>query len=1036
MAKGYLALVLHAHLPFVRHPEDATVMEERWLYDAIVGTYLPLIQLFEGLAADKVPARATVSLSATLLNMLTDPLLQERSLQHIDSLIELAEKEVVRNRNEPHYRRLAEMYRAGFESLRGTWRAHEGNLVRAFGRLQESGSLELITTNATHAFLPLLAGNRAAMRAQVHVAADYYEQLFGRRPRGMWLGECGYVPGVDEILAEAGIRYFFVDGHAIRKADRHPAYDVFAPVYCPSGVAAFGRDLESAAQVWSAQEGYPGDPHYRDFYRDIGFDLPLDIIGPYVHPEGHRLYTGFKYHAVTHAELHDKWVYDPDLARGRAGEHAADFRKRRAEQAARLAPGMDRPPIVVSPYDAELFGHWWFEGPLFLGDLFRQLHFDQEDIETITPTQYLDRHPVNQMATPSASSWGEGGYNAYWLDESNAWVYQHLHVAGERMVELALTFRGAKGPELAALRQAARELLLLESSDWPFIMKTGTTVPYARRRVHEHVLRFQRLYEELLAGSINTAWLAEIEATDNVFPDLDPFLYADPESAPHPGPPVRFRPPVAPPLRVLFVSSEVSPFAQTGGLGGVVGSLPKALRARGIDVRVIMPLYAGIPWDDLQILDGALQVPMGFGDVASRLRLGRLPRSEVPVYFLEHRGYFDRPTLYGRSGSEYLDNIERFAFLSRGALEAARALGFHADVVHAHDWHTALVPVYMNLDGHLGPLHDGASLFTIHNLSHQGVAGADALRMIGLGPEHFVSRGLEHFGQLNLMKGALYHATLINTVSPTYAREIQTPAYGFGLDGVLRERGADLLGILNGIDVEEWNPEKDPFLPAHFSASDLRGKAGCKESLQREVGLPIRPEVPLLGLVSRLTAQKGVDVLLEILPALARLDLQILVLGNGEHPLEDGFRRIAEAFPDRIRAWIKYDHRLSHRIEAAADFFLMPSRFEPCGLSQLYSLRYGTLPIARATGGLVDTVINYDEQKGTGTGFVFRDLHTESLYNTIRWALTTYHDRPDHIQAMRKQAMLQDFSWEHTAAAYEAAYREAFARKRGHLLPV
>ncbi|HET9235081.1 MAG TPA: 1,4-alpha-glucan branching protein domain-containing protein, partial [Candidatus Eisenbacteria bacterium] len=965
MAKGYLALVLHAHLPFVRHPEDPTVMEERWLYDAIVGTYLPLIQLFEGLVADRVPGRATVSLSAPLLNMLTDPLLMERAAEHLDTLIELAGKEVARNRNEPHYRRLSEMYRSRFENMRVTWRAHDGNLVRAFARLQEAGSLELITTTATHAFFPLLAGNRAAIRAQVHVAADLYEAQLGRRPRGMWLGECGYVPGVDDVFAEAGIRYFFVDSHAVRKADRRPAYDVYAPIYCPSGVAAFGRDLESSAQVWSAQEGYPGDPHYRDFYRDIGFDLPLEIIGPYVHPEGHRLYTGFKYHAVTHAELHDKWVYDPEVARARAGEHAADFRQRRAEQAARVGVGMDRPPLMLSPYDAELFGHWWFEGPLFLGDLFRQLHFDQSEIETMTAGDYLDRHPVNQMATPSASSWGEGGYNAYWLDESNAWIYQHHHVAAERMVELALRFRDASDLELRALRQAARELLLLQSSDWAFIMKTGTTVPYARRRVHEHVTRFLRLYQELNVGSIDVARLAEVESIDNAFPDVDPYLFADAESLPRPGgPPLRFQPPALPPLRVLFVASEVSPFGRTGGLGDVVGSLPKALRERGIDVRVVMPLYGGMSWDELQILDGALNVPMGFGDVAARLRMGRLPRSQVPVYFLEHRGYFDRPTLYGPSGAEYGDNIERFAFLSRGALEAALALGFQPDVVHAHDWHTALVPMYMNGDARLGALHQGASLFTIHNLAHQGVGGLEHLGVIGLGPEQFTSRGLEHFGQLNLMKGALYHATMVGTVSPTYAREIQTPAYGFGLDGVLRERGSDLVGILNGIDVDEWNPETDPFLTSRFSVSDLSGKAACKEAFQSEIGLPVRPDVPLFGMVSRLTPQKGVDVLLDILPALARLDLQLVVLGSGDSQLEEGFRRAAEQFPERIRAWIRFDNRLSHRIEAASDFFLMPSRFEPCGLSQLYSLRYGTLPIVRATGGLMDTVLNYDERKG------------------------------------------------------------------------
>jgi 1,4-alpha-glucan branching enzyme len=526
MPTGYLALVLHAHLPFVRHPEDPTVMEEQWLYEGITGTYLPLLQVFEGLVADGVPYRCTVSLSAPLITMLTDDLLKERYAAHLDRLIELAERELERTRPEPYYHRLAEMYRDRFHSVRHTWRSHDGNLVQAFRRLQDAGRVEVITSTATHAYFPLLDRNWAALRAQVHVAADLYERHFGRRPPGMWLGECAYIPGADELLREAGIRYFFVDTHGILYADHRPVYGVYAPLYCRSGVAAFGRDPESSQQVWSAREGYPGDPHYRDFYRDIGFDLPLDYIGPYIHPEGHRMYTGIKYHAITHDKLHDKWVYDPDIARQRAGEHAAHFRLGRQRQAEALAPGMDRPPIIVSPYDAELFGHWWYEGPIFLGDLFRQLHYDQQTIEPITPADYLDRHPTSQVTTPCASSWGQDGYHAYWLDESNAWVYRHLHRAAERMVELAHRFPSADGLFARALKQAARELMLAQSSDWTFIMRTGTTVSYATRRLNEHILRFNRLYDELGTGKVSEAWLAQTEAQDNIFPHLDYRIYA------------------------------------------------------------------------------------------------------------------------------------------------------------------------------------------------------------------------------------------------------------------------------------------------------------------------------------------------------------------------------------------------------------------------------------------------------------------------------------------------------------------------------
>ncbi len=526
MARGYLAIILHAHLPFVRHPEDPTVMEESWLHEAITGTYLPLLQVFEGLVADGVPFRVTVSLSAPLICMLTDDLLKVRYATHLDRLIELAEKELERTRQEPHYQRLARMYLDRFHSLRNTWRAHQGNLVSAFRRLQEAGRVEVITSTATHAFFPLLDRNWAALRAQVHVAADLYEDHFGRRPRGMWLGECGYVPGCDELLREAAVRYFVVDTHGFLFADPPPVFGVHAPVYCPTGVAAFGRDSESSQQVWSAKEGYPGDPIYRDFYRDIGFDLPLDYVGKYLRPENVRGYTGFKYHAITHDKLHDKWVYDPDQARARVGQHAAHFRANRARQLEALAGGMDRPPIVVSPYDAELFGHWWYEGPLFLNDLFRQLHYDQDVVEPLTPGDYLDRHPTNQVVTPSLSSWGLRGYGEYWCNESNAWVYRHLHVAAERMVALARRRPNAQGLERRALDQAARELLLMQSSDWPFIMTTGSTVAYATRRVNEHVAAFTRLYEDLEAGRTDERFLAGLEARDNIFPNVDYRLYA------------------------------------------------------------------------------------------------------------------------------------------------------------------------------------------------------------------------------------------------------------------------------------------------------------------------------------------------------------------------------------------------------------------------------------------------------------------------------------------------------------------------------
>jgi 1,4-alpha-glucan branching enzyme len=525
---GYLAIVLHAHLPFVRHPEAPSYMEEEWFFEAITETYMPLLLGFERLHAEDIDFRITVSFSPSLLSMMDDDLLKERYAHKLDSLVELADKEVDRTwREDRTFHELAKMYRHRFGEIRDGWRRHRGNLVRAYRALQDAGRIEIITCTATHPFFPLLDRNWAAFRAQVRTAASVYERLFGRRTQGMWLGECGYVPGVDELMRDEGIRFFFVDTHGVLFADPRPLYGVHAPIYCRSGVAAFGRDIESSKQVWSAQEGYPGDPAYRDFYRDIGFDLPFDYVKPYIHKDGIRTFTGVKYHAITHGSLHGKRPYDPHQAYLRAAEHSGNFMWNRERQIEHLRANMDRRPIVVAPYDAELFGHWWYEGPMFLELLFRKLHFDQGVVAPITPSGYLAEYATNQVATPSMSSWGEKGYGEYWCNGSNAWVYRHLHKMAERMVQLSHRFPNAQGIRRRALDQAAREVMLAQSSDWAFIMKTGTTVPYATKRTNDHVKRFTRIYDALMSDApIDEAWLAEVQRRDNLFPEADYRVYA------------------------------------------------------------------------------------------------------------------------------------------------------------------------------------------------------------------------------------------------------------------------------------------------------------------------------------------------------------------------------------------------------------------------------------------------------------------------------------------------------------------------------
>jgi 1,4-alpha-glucan branching enzyme len=476
---------------------------------------------------DGVDFRITMSITPTLASMFIDPLLQERYLQHLDKLIELSYKEIERTRWQPEFLELAKMYNNLFVKTRALYVGKYGkNLINAFKQFQDLGKLEIITCGATHGYLPLMDINRKAVRAQIRVAVDQYEKLFGRKPRGIWLPECAYHPGHDEILKEAGLRFFLVDTHGILHGTPRPKYGIFAPVYCKSGVAAFGRDMESSKAVWSAVEGYPGDYNYREFYRDIGFDLDYDYIRPYIHVDGTRVNTGIKYFRITgRVDLAFKQPYVRQWALDKAAEHAGNFMYNREKQIEHLHDYLGKKPVLISPYDAELFGHWWYEGPEWLNFLIRKIFYDQKTIKLITPVDYLDWFPRNQVVTPSMSSWGYKGYNEVWLEGSNDWIYRHLHKAADRMVELAGAFPAAGGDLRRALNQAARELLLAQSSDWAFIFKTGTCPPYAYRRTKNHIERFTKIYDMVKANAIDTPWLSEMEWRDNIFPDIDYRVY-------------------------------------------------------------------------------------------------------------------------------------------------------------------------------------------------------------------------------------------------------------------------------------------------------------------------------------------------------------------------------------------------------------------------------------------------------------------------------------------------------------------------------
>lgn len=520
---GYFSLVLHAHLPFVRHPEYEEFLEEDWLYEAITETYIPLLKMFENLHRDNVPFNITLTISGTLANMLDDSLLMNRYVAHLDKMIRFCQAELERLKP---YKDILEVAKHNYDVYAGSldfFEKHNRRLLPVFKKYQDMGYLEIIPVTATHGFLPLMKDMPKVANAQVLQAKIDYKRHFNVDPKGIWLAECAYYKGQDKYLANHGISYFIVDSHGLLHAEPRPEYGVYAPCYTENGVAAFARDLESSEQVWSSEIGYPGDGIYREFHKDAGYELDYDYVKPFLHSDGVRRNTGIKYHAITDKKGVYKALYNPIKARNRAIEHARDFVKNREAQIEYLAKKMKyRKPIVVSPYDAELYGHWWYEGPIFLEYVFRFMN--KSSISAITPYRYLEKYPLNQVVDVSMSSWGANGYYDVWVDSSNDYVYRHIHKAAQKMVELA-TIEASSELEKRALNQMARELFILQTSCWEFIMFTGTMVGYAQKKISDHANRVFKLYETIKNNEIDESWLHEIEARDTIFPEIDYRIY-------------------------------------------------------------------------------------------------------------------------------------------------------------------------------------------------------------------------------------------------------------------------------------------------------------------------------------------------------------------------------------------------------------------------------------------------------------------------------------------------------------------------------
>ncbi|MBL9175992.1 MAG: DUF1957 domain-containing protein [Verrucomicrobiales bacterium] len=523
-ARSHLVLLLHAHLPYVRHPEQPEFFEESWFFEAVLECYLPILGILDGWERDGIPGGLALSLSPTLLAMLRDELLSQRLRQHLSRLMDLAAREEIRAFFLPERRAIAAWYRERLEALSGQLEHLKDGIPAAFAHHARAGRVELLTCPATHPTLPLLREEPGSLRTQLRTALDFHRETFGEAPAGLWLPECAWVPALDSHLAEHGIRWSVLETHGLLQATPKPRSAVFAPVRSDSGMVYFGRDPQSARQVWSRHGGYPGDPRYREFHRDVAHDADWDYVQAYLHGATERGFTGLKFHRITGPEP-AKQLYDRTAALAAVHQHAAHFVAERARVAHTAAKRMDTPPVIVAPYDAELFGHWWFEGPEFLDAVVRRLAEDRDGIQLCAPTRLLGELPELERVEPAASTWGEGGHFGVWLDPSNAWMEAPVRRAGRRLSALASRLAAGKPSAITErrMRQATRELLLAQASDWPFLVKMGTAGTYPATRFREHVAAVDHFTDlvETDAPESASGTLPELEHRHPLFPQVD-----------------------------------------------------------------------------------------------------------------------------------------------------------------------------------------------------------------------------------------------------------------------------------------------------------------------------------------------------------------------------------------------------------------------------------------------------------------------------------------------------------------------------------
>lgn len=892
--EGQIALILHAHLPYVRHPERPNSLEERWYFEAMMETYLPLIDVFRQLEQDNVPFRITMTLSPTLLSMMDDMVLQSRFEEHLKNSIRLARSETKRLHTDNELQPVAIMYLDRWLKWLHLYHECKGRVIEWFRHFVQKGWLECITCAATHAFLPLIKHPEMAS-AQIEIGAREHERLLGQRPEGIWLPECAYSPELSPLLRASGIRYFMVDQLSLLTAQPRKDRLQYAPVMTEDGVFAFARDPDSSRQVWSSYEGYPGDCDYREYYRDIGFDLgwnneeEWNYIRPYILEDGARLNTGMKYYRITGAGS-DKTPYRLDWALRKVREHAKHFLDSRERQLVQAQTWMDRAPLVVCPYDAELFGHWWFEGPLWIEALFREQHARRERnkqrTKFVAPSDYIAAYPASEQADLSFSSWGRGGYADVWLQERNDWIYKHLHHAEDRLLHHAQRLQGSWGftpVQERIMNRALKEWMLAASSDWAFILDAGTVTEYAAGRTRQHLGRCHLLLDMLEQKVYDQVQLQQMEAEYPCFETADYRLllsgpgYSATGKADTPSytafQPSAFTPAAKPRAKVILMLAWEFPPLVVGGLSRAVYDLSRHLAEKQCDVHVVTREVPDAP--SYELMDGV------------HVHRVALIHSVTPF------GFMDWVFQMNAAMSDGVD-----ALVSKG-------LAF--DFLHAHDW--LVYPAAQDIKQAFGcPL-----IVTIHATEH----GRNHGRIQGELPQRI------HEMEYRLAEEAEHVIVCSNSMVQEVEQIFSLPRRKITM-------------IPNGVE-----------LGAEPAAIQNLSKSTVPAS-----------EPPLLFYVGRLVYEKGIHVLIEAMPRILHTvpDAKLIIAGTG--PMKQELERQVQAIglSEHVHFAGFVQDEMRDALIQSARVCVFPSLYEPFGIVALEAMRFGTPVVVSDTGGLAEIV--------------------------------------------------------------------------------